>query len=304
MKLKDCNVEYCDSIDVKLESILGENYIVKRFHSDDYDRDYDVFKCMSSETSVVLKKTNDIDEVYSYRILRDLNDENTPNIYFIEKKNDEYWLAIEYLEPFSENWGKRDIVELSVRLATIHSSISEDKTSLDTLKKWKYTATTKDVLYTLIDSDLTREHIDIIYESQEILRKAHQTFIHGDMIPLNMIVSKEGVRIIDWECGHIGPYILDIGRLLADYNIDKPWINPDWENDILRTYHQTLIERGRVITYDQMFLEYQCARLDNYFGIVRAFKTRKWERTEWYDLNLNQLINTIDTVNQLLTNSV
>lgn len=40
-------------------------------------------------------------------------------------------------------------------------------------------------------------------------------------------------------------------------------------------------------TYNKFMLEYQCAKLNNYLRIIYAFKTRKWDRTEWYNKILN-----------------
>ena len=169
---------------------------------------------------------------------------------------------------------------------------------LEGFRKWKHKS--KDALNELMDSDIREEHIEVILKSYEILTNSYETFVHGDMIPLNMIVTENGVSIIDWEYGHVGPYIQDIGRLLADYNVDKPWVNSGWETDLLKLYYETLLEGDLDLTYDQMFLAYQCARLENYFDIVSSFKIRKWKRTEWYDLNFREMMNSIKVISQLL----
>lgn len=300
MILKDCNLGFSDSIRSRISGLLGDNYTVERFHLEEYNRDYDVFKCKSNTQSIVLKKCRDMDEINSYSILTTANDNSTPKVYFIEPDDEGYWLAMEYLESVNGSWCIDAIVELATRLARIHTALTTEKipahTGVSPLKTWRHAHTTKDDLYQCVDSEITMEHMDVVFKSHEILRNTQQTFIHGDMIPLNMIVSAKGVRIIDWEHGQLGPYILDLGRLLADYNIDKPWINPEWESDILKSYHRTLTERGLAISYAQMSLEYQCARLVNYFGIVYAFKTKQWDRTWWYDLNLKQMLGTIGSI--------
>lgn len=300
MILQDCNINYGDSLDKTLRSLLGDDYLVSQFHSTVHERDYNVFMCESTETALVLKKTEDINEVNSYRLLKAIDDKNTPIIHQIVKDQEEHWLVMEYLASHKDIWEKDDIQDLVKILAKIHTSFSEENTNITALREWKHAHTSKEDLFDLVDSDLTREHVNVVLKSQKILRDTYKTFIHGDMIPLNMIVSKEGVKIIDWEHGHMGPYILDVGRLLADYNIDKPWINPQWEKDILKSYYHALIGGGLAISYDKMFLDYQCARLDNYLGIVSAFKKRKWDKTKWYDLNLKQMILTIHRIDRLL----
>jgi thiamine kinase-like enzyme len=225
-------------------------------------------------------------------------DTNTPYIYFIEKENDFYWISQAYLESCQVDWHKENIEDLVMRLGKIHAYYYQSKHAFNAFKKWQYPS--KESLMSLVDTDLNMDHLKIIFKSYDILNKSYKTFIHGDMIPLNMIVTEEGVKIIDWEHSCIGPYVLDLGRLLADYNVDQPWINPEWETHLLKTYHKTLNDKGLIISYDQMFLEYQCARLNNYFGIVRAFKTHQWQRNAWYDLNLGKMLETIRKVEGLI----
>lgn len=298
MILKNDEVEICNSVGTRLKTILGTTYSMQRFHSEAFNRDCNVFVLESQNSSVVLKKTNDINEVHSYRLLSKMKDKNIPNIYFIEKDNQSHWIAMEHLKVHGDGWTKENIEDLVIRLAKIHTWLMKEDELVEGFRKWKHKS--KDALNELMDSDIREEHIEVILKSYEILMNSHQTFVHGDMIPLNMIVTEEGVRIIDWEYGHVGPYIQDIGRLLGDYNVDRPWVNSDWETDLLKLYYQTLLEGDLDLTYDQMFLAYQCARLENYFDIVSSFKIRKWKRTEWYDLNLKEMMNSIKVISQLL----
>ena len=297
MILKNCDIQLSNFLRDKVNSIIGENYCEKRFHSQEYDRDYHVFLLSSDSKALVLKKTDSIHEVNAYKMLMANKDTHTPSIYFIEKENDFYWIAQAYLESCQVGWHKEHIEDLVVRLGKIHAFYNQANDAFNAFKKWQNPS--KESLITLLDADLNMDHLNIIFKSYDILNKSYKTFIHGDMIPLNMIVTEEGVKIIDWEHSCIGPYILDLGRLLADYNINHPWINPEWEGDLLRAYYKAINDSGLIISYDQMFLEYQCARLNNYFGIVRAFKSHQWQRSAWYDLNLGKMLETIKKVEGL-----
>lgn len=282
----------------KVERIIGEIYCGKRFRSQAYNRDYDVFLLSSDSKALVLKKTDSMAEVHACEMLMANKDTNTPSIYFIVKENDFYWIGQAYLESCQVGWYKENIEDLVMRLGKMHSFYKQSNYSSEAFKRWKNPS--RDSLMTLLDTDLNIDHLNVILKSYDILYKSYKTFIHGDMIPLNMIVTEEGVRIIDWEHSCIGPYILDLGRLLADYNINQPWINPDWENDLLKAYYKVVNDNGLSLSFDQMFLEYQCARLNNYFAIIRAFKTHQWQRNAWYDLNLGKMFETIKTLEALM----
>ena len=121
MILKNDEVVICSSVDTRLKTILGATYSIKRFHSEAYDRDYNVFVLESQKSSVVLKKTNDINEVHSYRLLSKMKDKSTPNIYFIEKDNESHWIAMEHLKAHGDGWTKENIEDLVIRLAKIHT---------------------------------------------------------------------------------------------------------------------------------------------------------------------------------------
>lgn len=296
MIVKDCKIELNEVIDQKIEKIIGPTYTVKRFYSEAFKRDYEVYLLESDKRSLVLKHTSDFDEIKAYNLLKSINDSNTSEVYFADKVGDLYWLAMANYEPVKRAYNKTDIIELVSRLATIHGTCKS--LNMEHINQWKRPER-KD-LDLLQDDRIKVEDIEVIDQAFGILSKCTKTFNHGDMIPLNMIVTDDKITIIDWEYGHVAPYILDIGRLLGDYNVDRPWVDISWESEILSAYHEVLKQEGIMIAYDQMILDYQCARLKNYYGIVRAHIIRKWDKTPWYDLNLSMMLNTIEIIKPLL----
>jgi|LGOV01.1.fsa_nt_gb 5-methylthioribose kinase len=286
----------------KLINLVGTSFTTKQFYSNEYDREYDVFVIESGFKKIVLKKTECQYEVNSYKLLKSKTSNIVPTVYFVEKEEKNLWIAMEYIEENKITLDMKNTELLVKKLAYIHSIFGRDENDISELRKWEKRQ--DDECDKLVDNDITQKHIDFIKKSQNILSNSKKTFIHGDMIPLNVIASHDDIKIIDWEYGQSGPYILDIGRLLGDYNKTKLWINEKWEKDLLKSYYDSLDKECHRLTYKQFLLDYQCARLDNYFGIVRAFKLRNWDRTEWYDLNLEKMKTSIQKLEILLNDNV
>ncbi|MCH4886242.1 hypothetical protein EZV73_01615 [Acidaminobacter sp. JC074] len=292
----ELNAELSNSL--KIRHFFDEDFHVKRFHLEEYDRDYDVFKLFTDKKSLILKKLASKNELEANRLLSKLSCDFVPEIYFFESTGEE-WIAMEEIISLTRSMKKSDLIELTSKLVDLYSK-SKDyiETCLD-LRCWS--TTPADLLLKLEGDDLTQEDIRIIEISENILNRSYKAFIHGDLIPLNMIVSNDGVKVLDWEHGKFGPYILDLSRLLGDYNINRPWIDPEWEEDILNVYYEMLKARNIVDSYEQMKLEYECGKLHNYFGIIRAFKVHGWERIDWYDLNMSKLHDTIKSIKEHLS---
>jgi len=302
MILRDCLEQKDNLISENLTKVVGDAFSVYQFYSEEYDREYDVFKIESEKSNIILKKSKSKNEVLAHDILAKSECDFVPKIHYIEKAEEIYFIAMENLVNSKDSWSKDDITDLVEKLAYIHKECSKYQEGYERIRKWTYTS--KADLEKLEDSEISKSHVEAIYNSQVILSESYQTFIHGDMIPLNMIITSEGVKIIDWEYGQFGPYILDLGRLLGDYNINQLWINHEWEEELLEAYYNSIKSNQIVASYNQFYLEYQCAKLQNYFEIVEAFKTRKWDRTDWYDMNLREMLSTINKINNVQTDSV
>jgi thiamine kinase-like enzyme len=283
----------------KLIDLVSNPFTVKQFYSEEYEREYDVFVIQSNKIKIVLKKAIDQNEINSYKLLEYYNQSIIPQIYFIEKDEDNTWIAMEYIDEKNSPLDKSSVELLVKKLANIHSFYGNNDKGLSNIKQWKKRE--DDEIDKLLDDDFTQDYINIIKQSQKILNNSKTTFIHGDLIPLNFVVSyDDDVKIIDWETGINGPYILDLGRLLGDFNKTTPWINQSWENDIIKIYYDSINQEIFKLTFERFVLEYECAKLNNYLGIVSAHKTRNWDRSKWYKLNLNQLVISIGKLKNLL----
>lgn len=283
----------------KLIDLVSTPFTVKQFYSEEYEREYDVFVIQSNKIKIVLKKAIDQNEINSYKLLEYYGQSIVPKIYFMEKEEDNTWIAMEYVDEKTSPLDKSSVELLVKKLANIHSFYEKNDKRLSNIKQWEKRE--DEEIDKLLDDDFTQHYINTIKKSQKILSNSKTTFTHGDLIPLNFVVSyDDDVKIIDWETGKNGPYILDLGRLLGDFNKTIPWINASWENDIIKTYYDSINQEIFKVTYERFLLEYECAKLSNYLGIVSAHKIRKWERTKWYKLNLDQLIISIGKLEILL----
>lgn len=293
MELRLYNLKIPESIEQQLIQHVGSNYQVSRFHHAiaGEDRQYDVYQIKSDIGALILKRTEDHDEIKAYGVLKKLATGHEPQVYFVETGEKESWIAMEEIANGHGDFELSDVKSLVMGLAEIHGGFVALKEDFSELRRWKPYAT--DVL---CGADIQQEQVDTITKSQERLKNGFQTLIHGDMIPLNALRTENSVRILDWDTGKIGPYILDLGRLLGDFNVDIPWVDPTWESDVLQAYHFTLSQKGFHFAYEELYLDFLCAKLHNYLGIVLSHLRNGLEKTAWYDLNLREMKKAIQSI--------
>ena len=289
-----------------LEKLVGEITTINRLRLPKINREYDVFRIEGRKNDVILKRTVKKNEILVNEYLDQLQLDFVPELFYVDDLSDERWICMSYLlEVTKSDLSKADVVELITKLHTFHNQFhlyNKQNDLLEKIKTWK--PNSNEILDSLEDDEITLDDIDLIKWSEQKLDEANKTVIHGDMIILNTMLTENGMKIFDWEHGQYGPAILDLGRLLGDYNVDIKWVSQEWEDDLLKTYFN-LIKANQVSkNYNELRLDYECAKLYNYSGIVIAFKTRNIERSSWYDLNLKEMKNSIQVINELRTNSV
>ncbi len=298
MKLIDVDLDVEILEDKDLFGIIGEIISVKMFHLVEYSRDYDVFRVEGEKNTVILKKVREVDEIKTLEYLSSLSLDFIPKVYFEKKIKDDYWLCLSYAqEKHEETMKKNDFMELLSKLFEIHHK--SVLTSGSELKEWK--ADSNDSLNDLVGPDITDEEVEVLKFSTKILEKSSKTIIHGDMIPLNTIKTDDGVNIIDFGHTQKGPYILDLGRLLGDFNLDVKWVNDEWEYDLVNFYYDLYKDKYKGKCINEFKLEYECSKLYNYLGLVLAFKSRNATDNKWYDLNLSEMKKSISVVKSYKT---
>jgi len=270
---------------------------ISRYYNKEYNREYSVFKVTTKNNSLVLKKTK-INEINVYKLLKKIGNNFIPSIYsYIEDMN-EYWICLEEIFPYNPLTNKEVAIKLVKTLAQLHGSYItiKDPNEVASITKWVKKST--EILDYI---EVEKESFKIAKRALQVINNNIYTLIHGDMIPLNVIADKNSIKLIDWENGKIAPYILDLGRLLGDYNIDKPWLDQSWEKDLLTIYYTEFKKIGDVtITYEKFYIDYICEKFINYAEIVVAYKKRKWDIDDWYHLNMNLMINMTNELKKIL----
>ena len=114
--------------------------------------------------------------------------------------------------------------------------------------------------------------------------------IHGDALPINVIVSRDCIKLIDWGSVEYGFYAYDLARLLAvSRNRDAELRLPEeFYKGLLERYHdRVMVSTG--CTWEDLTLDFLCGRILNYAEIVLAHLHHGWEKKAWYDANFTDL---------------
>ena len=210
-----------------------------------------------------------------------------PQVLFTKAAEKGHWLLMPYYQGRQHDLS--DYLSLAESLSDLHGHFKGK-----TVKKswYKYSEHELDSLI-----DLNCHELTILKDVIKGLDKIQKTLLHGDMIPLNLIASDK-LYIIDWEHGQSGPYILDISRLLGDYNIDKAWVDKAYHDEIRDTYYQNITKK---ITLKRRDFDYHflCGLAYNYLGIVEVHYCNKLDKGSWFDLNLKLLKEVLERINSL-----
>ncbi len=280
----------------RIKDLTGNIYSIRRFYSKKFNKEYSVFKIESEKRNIILKKTSSHNEIAALTLLDKLKLSYIPEIFFIKKHKEYSWIVMEYIEQKKMQYTLDNILDLTHKLAHFHIKTFIRKDSVRLPKTFNYYS--QELNSKFIDKDISKQYLHIIKKALKVLQNSTQTIIHGDMIPLNVLFTSNGIKIIDFEHLAIGSYIVDLARLLGDYNINKPWIPSEWEDIILNTYYAELLNSAFHTSLKQMKIEFNCAKLYNYLTVIAAFKRNNWKKTDWYYLNITEITKSINSLVQ------
>ena len=141
-------------------------------------------------------------------------------------------------------------------------------------------------------NQLPRRLTECVVEAIKTLGSMPQTVIHGDPLPNNVVLGKDGPRFIDWGSTAVGPYAYDLARLLSVTRdgYQKLLLSEEAQLTLVHHYRETRKALGK----DQEDLtrigrEFTCGRICNYAEIVVAFLRHGWPRSPWYSANLESI---------------
>lgn len=253
---------------------------------------YDVYRIYTKDNKDYILKLDS--QGYEYMVYK----------YVFSKKDLPVPLCLQTVEIDGGKWmlishvGSQDLMNaglnqylVAVRcLATIHSQLAKEELSKHVFLRNKATKISMMLDYFKDNNKLSSEVNERILEAGERLLKRPVTIIHGDLLPINVIVNNGEVYYIDWEVASVGCYAHDLGRLLGDIRDEKTryWINPSWKQPILKAYFDTLELKDKV-EWEDFVLDFDCACIWNCAEIVFAHLKNDWELTPWYHANVKAI---------------
>jgi len=271
-----------------LIDLVGPIDQVSRYHMVQYERDYDVFLIEGPRGSVIYKTTESENEVKVLRHLAEGGYPGIPDLYRVFQKEGAYDLIMAYVDGQDREPSLETYKEVLDHLSQIHLSDRDQ----GTIRRWSPLP--------LEELQLLQGDLDVqgLVTSQRDLDKSYKTLIHGDLIPLNIIHKDHGSYIIDWEYGEYSPIIRDISRLLGDINVNRKWVDPAYEEDLLDYYYDLIKDKSQMSRkdFDRLYL---AGKIDNYLGPLLSFKLRKREPDAWYRINLEAAKACLDSYKEM-----
>lgn len=264
------------------------NPIITRIKYEDYDGYYNVWKIEDINNKYILKQVKDIElDIYN-KIKEDFLPKFYGNISYYNKK----YMLIEYVE--GKNLLKSERKDLILVLDKIiniqkkywNSNIVVGKTFNDCFEK------TKNRINYLNNEILEKTYNEFIY----IYQNCNKTIIHEDLLPFNLIIRNEEVKLIDWEHGGILPYPLSITRLLAHTKEDIDYIFYMKEEDkeyAIEYYYKNLIKYYNInyntyIKTMRYFLFYEYCE---WIFVYNKYQNTKDDRYNYY---LNKALDMVE----------
>lgn len=285
----------------RIESVK-ETMAAERMKDTELNKEYDVYLIDINDEKYIIKENYNGYESNIYENL--LSDKliEVPKYYgkFIDSNSKEY-IVIEYINGNTLNSECLDsYLELAKELAKIHKMFFKNNyvnsnptflknMNLRNLELIKEAQSSKELeKYNMTDDILSK-----VESIANYMMSRPQALIHRDLLPINIMKSNNGVKIIDWESASIGCYAQDIGRLLYDFrnNNGEYWVKKEYGANILDTYYIEVSNNDfYTINRDEFEIDVQCSKIMNYAGIVLAHIVNGWDSTEWYKLNLENMI--------------
>ncbi len=303
MKLITCNIDKNIILNENLIELFGDDIEIKMFYSEEYEREYDVYCISNGIKKAILKKVTNPKEIHINNFLNDKNFNFIPKIIGFLKIDNNTWMITSFVEEKSYIYSESILLELIDDLSNLNGSLLGSKINNAEKKIIKFWSKIDNKLLNDFSSELNKNEIQTIIDSQNILDSCKRTLIHGDMIPLNILISEDGIKIIDWEHLSFSPYVLDISRLLGDYNKTVKWIESKYEKKMLDRYFDNLKAKLK-ISYKEFILQYHCGVLENYLKILLSHKKNKLRQTSWYELNFLALKGEIEFLQNFENKSI
>lgn len=97
------------------------------------------------------------------------------------------------------------------------------------------------------------------------------TMVHGDFWPGNVmyLVKEQEIRLLDWEMCGLGSGPQDLGQYVIS-NME-PSVRRQHDQDLVRSYHQELLDRGVTVSWEYVWHEYRVGGMERWMWFLAYF---------------------------------
>lgn len=182
-----------------------------RFIDTQWDKAYDVWLLEGESGRLILKKDKKRKgDKTVYDAYFAGHDFAVPKILEAIESGDELYVVMEYAEgEDARGCSEEDAARIGKELARIQREYLTEGGHTK-LSDWYFAELVED--YWNSSKDRFPGHEEAYAFVEKRFFEAPHTLVHDDLLPLNALVSREKVYILDWETSGIIPYFLDLGR--------------------------------------------------------------------------------------------
>ncbi len=268
---------------LKIERVVDANFPAKS---------YDVFHAFTADNRYIIKYDRD---AYEYQIYKNiLAQSNLPVPLCLDAAETDggLWLLFSFAGSKSLLEGSLEqYCRMAASLAGIHNYLTGHAAigAGDFLKD-KGACINEQLAFIEETKDLSPEVKIKMQNAATGLLVAPKTVIHGDLLPINVIIGEGNIFFIDWATAGYGACVHDLGRLLGDLKDSRLsyWVRPEWRQTILQVYYDKR-DYDKRYSFKDFRTDFQFACLWNYGEIVIAHLKNNWQRGDWYKANLQAL---------------
>lgn len=226
-----------------------------RFIDTQWNKTYDVWLLENESGKLILKKDKKRKgDKTVYDAYFAGHDFAVPKILDAIESGDELFVVMEYAEgEDARGCSEGDAARIGKELARIQSEYLREGGHTK-LSDWYFVEMIEDYWNSV--KDRFPGHEEAYAFVQRRFFEAPHTLIHDDLLPLNALVSREKVYILDWETSGIVPYFLDLGRFAFVDTKDSFYISHNSAMAFLDAYYEEMRKNAAFpFTRKEFFLD-------------------------------------------------
>ena len=225
----------------------------RRFIDTQWDKTYDVWLLSGENGKLILKKDKKRrgdKTVYDTYFAR--HDFAVPKILDAIKTGEDLYVIMEYAEgEDARGCCETDAARIGTELGRIQSEYLREGGHTKLSDRY-FAEMVED--YWNSSKDRFPGSEDVYASIEKRFFDAPHTLIHDDLLPLNALVSREKVYILDWETSGIVPYFLDLGRFAFVDTKGGFYISHDSAMAFLDAYYKEMRKNSEfTITKEKFF---------------------------------------------------